>query len=154
MRKLIIALIVLMSGVGLACALPADLKLDTLSQEIGINEIGTYNLTLNTTEAGELHWGINDSNISAKLDSESFAQTGNISVPIGVSTHILYVKPLPGIILGTPYDITIWHTQGGGIVAKALATAGVIPTPELSTVILTSGGILGLVGISRMKRKK
>ena len=153
MKNIIIALIVLLSAASLGSAGPAKIDLNPLMMEIPIGSTGTYNLTLNTTEAGNLFWDTSEINLSARIDSEAFSQSGNISVPNGTTVHTLEVKPLSGITIGKVYDIALWHTQGGGIVAKAAATAGVVPIPEISTIILTSAGIIGLLGISRMNRK-
>jgi hypothetical protein len=153
MKTQIIALIVLFSTMGLANASPATLDLNPLSQDIEVGTTGTYNLTLNTTSSGYLSWETENPFLNASIDSALPGQTGNISVGTGLSPHTLYVTPLSGITIGTQYDITIWHTQGAGKVAKATATAGVIPIPELSTIALTSAGILGLIGLTRIQRK-
>jgi len=150
----IMALIVLFSAISLASAGPAELKLDPLSREIPVGTTGTYNLTLNTTESGNLNWDTNSTFINASIDSALAGQTGNISVGTGISTHILYVTPLSGITIGTLYDIDITHAQGGSTKAIAIATAGVVPIPELSTIAFTSFGILGLIGLMRISRKE
>jgi len=154
MNTQIIALIVLFSAVSLANASPAELRLDPLSQEIAVGSTGTYDLTLNTTASGDLYWDTNSPFINASIDSALAGQTGGISVGTGVSTHTLYVTPISGVTIGTLYDIDITHTQGGGIKVKAMATAGVIPIPEMSSIALTSIGILGLIGLARIPRKK
>jgi hypothetical protein len=153
MRKLLIGLLVLMSAVSLASADAATLSLDPLVQSIAIGTNGTYNLTLNTNVSGQLYWDTNNSKLSARLEAASFNQSGNINVSAGLHTYKLQVQPNSGITAGTQYDVSIWHTQGAGIVAKASATAGVVPVPEFSTIALTSAGILGLVMISRKNRK-
>lgn len=155
MKGIIITLIVLisLSSASMGSALPAKIDLNPLLMEIPIGSTGTYNLTLNTTEEGNLSWDTGDINLSARIDSEAFSQSGHISGLNGTTVHTLEVKPLSGITVGKVYDIALWHTQGGGIVVKASATAGVVPIPEISTVFLTSAGIIGLLGISRMNRK-
>lgn len=153
MRKIIIPLIVLLSAVSLASAGPAVLDVTPLTQDIPVGTTGTYALTLTTTVAGALSWDTGTPLLSASIDGAPAGQTGSIAVGVGTSAHTLSVTPLSGITIGTPYDIDLSHTQGGGVTAKATATAGVVPIPELSTVALMSAGMIGLFGLVRVRRK-
>ncbi len=159
-RNLILAtatLVMFVLTVSLASAAPSTLIVSPLEQEIHIGSSGTYDLTLDTPYVGaaSLSWDTDNPLVEASINGQPFAQAGSFDFTStgGVQTFTLEAKPLSGITVGEEHDIAISFSQGGSITAKASATAGVIPTPEMSTVALMSAGMIGLFGLVRVQRK-
>lgn len=136
---------------------PATLIVSPLSQDINVGNTGIYTLTLNTPFVGTvtLSWDTGSPDVLARIGAAPPAQAGSFSFTNtgGSTTHTLAVTPVSGVTTGMEYDIDISHSQGGSATVRARATAGVVPIPELSTVVLMSAGMVGLFGLARMQRK-
>ncbi|VVB94650.1 Uncharacterised protein [uncultured archaeon] len=159
-RNLILALTalaMLLSTVSLVSAQGSNLVVSPLEQKIHVGSTGTYELTLNTTYKGaaSLSWDTDDAFVVAGINGLTLAQTGKFVFTStgGKQTFTLEAKPLSGITVGEEHDVTISFSQGGSTTAKAAATAGVIPAPELSTVALMSAGMIGLFGLVRVQKR-
>jgi hypothetical protein len=151
-----VALVMLLSTAMIASA-GSTVAVNPLNQNINIGSTGTYTLTLDTTYTGpaSLKWDADSAFVVASINGQPLAQTGTYSFTStgGVQTFTLEAKPLSGVTVGTETDILVAFSQGGSITAKASASAGVIPAPELSTVTLMSAGMIGLFGLVRIKRR-
>jgi hypothetical protein len=159
-RNLIIAsvaLVMLLSTTILASASGSTIVVNPLEMQINVGSTGTYALTLDTTYKGlaSLTWDTDSSLMVASINGGPLAQNGKIDFTSagGVQTFTLEVKPLAGITVGENHDVSVAFSQGGSTTAKALATAGVIPAPELSTVALMSAGMIGMFGLVRVQRR-
>lgn len=131
----------------------AQITVVPLSQSIPIGSTGAYTVTLTSGAPGDLYWDTQSADIDGSLDGAVPGQTGSVSTSSGTSIHTLSITPKSGATVGLPYDIYLWHTQGGSTHIYASATAAVIPIPEVSTVALTSMGLIGLLGLVRLQRK-
>jgi hypothetical protein len=158
-RNLIIAsvaLVMLLSTAMLGSA-GSTIVVNPLTMQINVGTTGTYALTLDTTYkgSGSLIWDTDSSLVVASINGMPLAQNGKIDFTStgGKQTFTLQVKPLSGITVGEDHDVSVAFSQGGSTTVKALATAGVIPAPELSTVALMSAGMIGLFGLVRVQRK-
>ena len=151
-----VALVMLLSTAMIASA-GSTVTVNPLNQQINIGSTGTYTLKLDTTYTGVAHlsWDTDNAFVVASINGKPLAQTGQFDFTStgGVQTFTLVAKPQSGITVGDETDILISFSQGGSITAKASATAGVIPAPELSTVTLMSAGMIGLFGLVRIKRR-
>lgn len=151
------ALVMLLSTASLASAQGSNLIVDPLEQKIHVGSSGTYDLTLETTYTGaaSLLWDTDDDLVVASINGLAFAKSGKLDFTStgGVQTFKLEAKPLSGVTIGEYHDIYISFSQGGSTRAKAAATAGVIPAPELSTIALMSAGMIGLFGLVRVQRR-
>jgi hypothetical protein len=152
-----VALVMLVTTVSLASAAPSTLVVNPLMQDIHVGSSGTYVLTLDTPFVGAatLSWDTDSPLVDAGINGMTPAQTGSYAFTStgGIQTFTLEAKPLSGVTVGAEHDILVSFSQGGSITAKASATAGVIPTPEMSTVALMSAGMIGLFGLVRVQRK-
>lgn len=158
-KKLMLTLLLI--ALPLAAAY-ANMTVAPLTQDIGIGTNGSYLVTLITNQEGSanLEWITESPVIFATVGpvggpfSEPLAQTGSypFTAVTGVQTFELRVQPQSGATVGTEYDISVIfdHDVVG---VKALATAGVTPIPELSTVALISTGVVGLFGLARVRRR-
>ncbi len=158
MIKAIVALIVLLSTVSMASAFTEfDVNPDT--QEILVGTTGIYTLTLNTSDAGKAGflWKSDDPDVKARINGEGdFKKNGLFAfenTPNAEQTFTLEVQPQDGVTLNKPVDVDIGYIgkQGGRIRVRATTTAGVVPIPELGTVVLTSAGLIGLFALARKK---
>lgn len=132
-------------------------------QNIDVGSIGHYTLTLTTStdaKGGSLHWHSDSALIWAGIGAAPTGQTGDKSITMsstcsgGVCTQTfdLQVQPQSGITLDVVHDITVDYLDQHGV-AKAMVTASGNPVPEVSTVLLMTAGLIGLVGLVRYKRK-
>ncbi len=166
-KKTIMALIVLISMAGLASAgstltLPVGIKDVKIGDPIGTD----FEVILNTSHAGSgvISWDTSESFVQASMDGEPFSNSGHIDVDTQKDreqAHTLTVRLTSGATIGEEYGVFLnycYGERGGsaqcqGNAAKAKAEATVNPTPELSTSILTATGLIGLVGLVRLRRK-
>lgn len=132
-------------------------------QDIDVGAIGHYTLTLTTSTdpiGGSLHWHADDAKIWAGIDAAPTGQTGDepittsstCSAGVCTQTFDLQVQPQSGITLNVVHDITVDYLNDHGV-AKAMVTASGNPVPEVSTGLLVTTGLIGLVGLVRYKRK-
>lgn len=155
-RSLLIA-VTLLSIVTIASAY-AILKIEPATQQIPVGTTGTYSIKLNTSDTGNgaLQWSTSDDLILARIagtgslsryGTYSFTNTANVE-----QTFTLEVQPQSGATINQEYEIEVDYKGTSGKV-KAIATAGVEPIPELGTVVLTSTGLLGLIGLVMSRRR-
>lgn len=170
-KNLLLLVVVSLLTIGVVSALDfATLDLDQRVKELPIGGTVDFTVYLDVTTIGDnnpdqrtISWQIPGGYpIEAKLDSESYAKSGHMHfVPPSSSewskTFTLAVKTTNGAEAGKAYPITISYCEGGGScfgeTAVAKTTAGVIPTPELSTSVLTAIGLVGLIGLVKLRRK-
>ena len=166
-RRIISVLSVLLLIVGLASAY-ATLVVAPLTQNAVIGGAAVpYTLTLVTDETGakSLTWMTSDPSIIAVIGPvggpyAAYGQSGNYNfvIPAGgcpsatPCTFDLKVKATAGATVGQQYDVTSWYGTLPFTI-KAVATGSVVPIPEVSTVILTSAGLIGLIGLVIFRRK-
>lgn len=133
--------------------------------DIDVGAIGHFTLTLKTSadaKGGNLDWASDNSLIWAGIDGAPTGQFGVKAIStsstcsgtpqICTQTFDLQVEPQSGITLNEQHDITVTYKNAKGV-AKAMATASGNPIPELSTIALTSAGLIGLIGLVRFRRK-
>ncbi len=162
MRKsLIMVLAVLLLAGAASAGSTVTLPVDTKEAPIGGSI--TYDVVLNTSHPGpgNLTWVTGDPAITATLDGGTLATSGYIHVNTVKNVeqpHTLTVAVGSGAVVGHEYSVDINYCSEKGECEdeeiKARAEATVIPTPELSTVILTSGGLVGMLGLMRIRRKE
>ena len=161
MRKVLILIAALMLP-ALAMAY-AELTVDPDEQDIVFGDVGEYTLTLNTDETGakQLTWDTGTPVILARVGKEddvgdqTFTQTGSYnfdSTGANGQEFILEVKPTDDAENGEHYDISVAYGATAYNI-KALVTATVIPIPELSTIALTSAGLIGMIGLVRWRKE-
>jgi len=141
----------------------SSLAVDNVQKTISPGGTQTFKLTLTTTNSGTgtLTWW-SDAGISAAIDGDADgSHSFTISSP---NTFTLEVNADPTIVDGTEYITTVMYSGGDCLDANgnskpscrvalgALVTPGVI-TPEVSTVGLMSVGIIGLIGLVKLRRK-
>ncbi len=132
------------------------------SQDVKVGDTGKYTLVLETDYIEDLNltWDVVDryghpaSKVLAKIGDEDYAQSGKLSFTStgGEQTFDLFVQPQAGVTLGE-YNVIVALSNGQTTTARASVSAGVNVTPELSTVALTSAGLIVLFGLVRHRRK-
>jgi len=140
----------------------AQLTSDPMKQEIPVGGNGSYilNLTTDYTGAGGLGYLTDNSSVSARLRElpsgtfTSLGQSGGLSFTStgGSKLFELDVHPQSGVQIRKEYNISVYFLEGTKPRwwnIKAVVTAGVVPVPELATVVLISAGLVGLVGIRK-----
>lgn len=149
----ILSVLLLMTGVAIAYA---ELTIEPNTQNIDVGDTGTYTVTLDTSDVGPtaLQWSTSNPKILARIGGGSFEQFGSYAFDSvgGVQTFTLEVQPQDGATLGTTYHIKVRYLDLEGEVA-AMVTGDVVPVPEVSTIALTSMGLIGLLGLVRIQRK-
>ncbi len=162
MRKVLILIAMLVSTAVLAAAY-AELTVDPDEQEILVGDIGEYTLTLNTDQAGDrqMSWDTGTPVILARvgkaddIEDQTLSQTGSYNFDSSGADgqeFKLHIKPTDDAEINEHYDVSIAFGSGAWHIG-ALVTATVIPIPELSTIALTSAGLLGMIGLVRTRRK-
>ncbi len=157
MRRGLLMAVALLSIVTMVSAY-ATLKIEPATQQINVGTTGTYTIKLNTSDTGSaaLQWSTSDDLILARIagtgslsryGTYSFTNTANVE-----QTFTLEVQPQSGATINQEYEIEVDYKGTSGKV-KAIATAGVEPIPELGTVVLTSTGLLGLIGLVMSRRR-
>lgn len=131
--------------------------------DIDVGTVGHYTLTLTTNIDpidGRLYWESDDSLIWANIGDAPVDIYGDMTITtsstcsgtgksqVCTQTFDLQVEPQSGITLNEQHDVTVTYENINGV-AKAMATAGTIPTPEVATVILVASGLIGLVVLRR-----
>lgn len=162
MDRKITAILMVMLSVVVAGAY-ATLLVSPLEQDVVIGDGPvTYTITLNTDETGTgyVNWATEDPSIIAAVGPVggpfgTLEQVGTYSFtsPGGEQTFEMQVRAVEGAVNGEKYDIAVSYADGAPFNVKALATATADPVPELSTIVLTSAGLIGLLGLV-MTRKK
>lgn len=157
----VMAVLVALFMVGTASAGSA-IGLDKITKNVPIGGTVDFKVTLQTSNTGPgvIAWRIDQTDpITANLESEPLSKFGGIivSTPPETQTFILTVAAGEDAVVGQEYIVRLSYCTGTepceGNTARARAEAGVIPTPELSTSILTATGLIGLIGLVRMRRK-
>jgi hypothetical protein len=162
MRKsLIMVLAVLLLAGAASAGSTVTLPVDTKNVAIGGST--NFNVVLNTSYQGPgtLNWVTGDPAITATLDGGALATSGHIDVNTEKNVeqvHTLTVAIGSGAVVGQEYIVDINYCHGNGKCEdsniRARAEGTVIPTPELGTSILTATGLVGLLGLVRMRRKE
>lgn len=166
-KETIMILIVLLSMTGIASAgSNLNLLVDTKEVQIG-NSTGTdFTVLLNTSHngPGRISWNTDDEPLEAKIDGANFSESGEIQVVTDKNveqSHILTVRTTRGATVGQEYSVYLNYCFGNGgksecesEKAKAKAEATVLPTPELSTAVLMSAGLIGIFGLVRIRKKE
>lgn len=151
----VMAVLVVLFMVGTASA-DTTITLDSLTKDVPIGGTVDFTVTLSSDTNGSLQWdvAIPADPITAKIAPGAFAKSGNVgvTVPPNVQIFTLTVKAEDGAVVGQKYKVKVkyFNTEQD---LEAMATAGTIPTPELSTSILTAAGLIGLIGLVRYRRK-
>ena len=161
-KKIITMLITMFVLIGTASA-GYNLTLPVKDKEIPIGGETTFAVILTTDPGitnGTLAWEVVDgAPISAKLDGASFASSGEISVDTDTLvpvTYTLTVQTVSGAIVGAVYEVYVSYCKEDTCEdnrVRASATGTVVPTPELSTGILSTVGLLGLFGLVKFSKK-
>jgi hypothetical protein len=174
MRKIEMALLGLLLMGGLAVAATfAEITISPNSQTIDIsgspNPVVTYTVTLLTDDAagdpGELSISTDDSAIWAEVGDSTPDQQFS-SYPFTVAgtpdaddiitmTFTLYAtvdEAVETSVNDELHKIRVKYQDKEGE-TLAMVTGRINPIPELSTVLLTSAGLIGLIGLVRIKRK-
>lgn len=148
-KKIITIAVVLMTlFIGGAYA-AATIGLDALVKDVPIGGDVTFTVTLDTDTTGDLLWST-QSPLTATMDGDS---SGSISITsTGVSTHALKVAAGSGAVVGQKYKIKLIFLNSEQDI-EAVATAGGVPVPELSTSILTATGLVGLLGMVMFRKR-
>lgn len=163
-RKAIMVIMVVLVTLFVAGTASAgsSINLDEITKNVPIGGTVDFTVTLQTSNTGPgvIAWRIESGDpITAKLESEPLDKFGYITVttPPSSQPFTLTVKAGDGAVVGQEYLVRLSYCTGTGPcegnTARARAEAGAIPTPELSTSILTATGLIGLIGLVRMKRK-
>ena len=137
---------------------------DPLDQDIEVGKIGTYIITVNTSDA------INETHIIS-FDTRNDSLVANITGQ-GVNTGALnrtgsgnwtpteeykaytftyMVEPKDGITIDKKYVMTISDSYDADGYVTVTATASTTPIPELTTFALVGIGLIGLVALRRRK---
>ena len=163
MRKSLIMVLAVLLLAGAASA-GTTVTLPVNTKDVAIGGSTTFDVVLATSHEGNgtLNWEADDSAITATLDGGTLATSGHIDVVTVKNvpqSHTLTVVVGAGAVVGQEYSVDVNYCYGNPAVCdngkiKARAEATVIPTPELSTVILTSGGLIGMLGLMRIRRKE
>lgn len=150
MTKKIMAIAVVLMTLFVGGALAAaTIGLDKLVKDVPIGGDVHFTVTLDTDTAGDLEWHA-ASPLIATMDGDS---SGSISISSpGVSTHDLKVSAGSGVVVGQKYKITLIFLNTAQDI-EAVATAGGVPVPELSTSILTAAGMIGLLGMVMFRKR-
>ncbi len=167
MRKSLIMVLAVLLLAGAASA-GSTITLPVPTKDVAIGSSTDFNVVLDTTHEGNgtLNWETDNSSITATLDGGTLATSGSIPVTTVKNepqSHTLTVVVGSGAVVGQEYSVDINYCYAKGNSGKekcedgkikARAEATVVPTPELSTVILTSGGLVGMLGLMRIRRKE
>lgn len=172
-RKELITLMVVLSVIGIAAAATiAELTISPKTQTIDVtpspNPVVTYTVTLKTNDPagspGELSVSTDDSAVWAKVGGTPTSQ---------FSSHPFTVAGVPdsdGVITMTfSLSATVDEANEASVTNEnhkirvkyqdkegetlAMVTGNITPVPEVSTGILMSAGLIGLVGLVRFRRK-
>jgi hypothetical protein len=156
---ILLALAILLSVTGMATA--TSLVPDAENMVIAPGTSGTFTLTLNTsyTESGKISFTTNYP-LTAQIDgvpvtADTIGQTSPFWSVMGVpSTHTLTVymnaSANPGVY---ETDVMYWGQNGPSFKLRAW-TQPTAATPEASTGVLMSLGLVGMVGLVAMKRRR
>jgi hypothetical protein len=159
-KRLSFVVISLFVMIGAASA-SDSLEISPNTQNINVGTYGYYVVTLNASEnISTLNWDTQTALINASLkDGGSYATdapAGSIGISYignsGPMTYDLRVMPLSGVTLHTEYNIVVAGKNVTGV-AKASVSGSVVPVPEVATLGLVSAGLIGLVGLTRYRRK-
>ncbi len=167
MRKSLIMVLAVLLTAG-AVSAGSTITLPVPTKDVDIGSSTDFNVVLDTTHPGNgtLNWETKDSAITATLDGGALAKSGHIDVNTTKNvpqSHILTVAVGSGAVVNKEYSVEINYCyekgnsekekcEDGTVKAKAEAT--VVPTPELPTISLTVGGLVGILGLVRMRRKE
>ncbi len=158
MSKLLIALVIAIISIGPSMA-ASYITPDDKVKDIIPGGIATFYIKLSTTDgSGQLKWSINGAEpITAKIDSESFDKHGYVDVTYPPEDHYytLTVQTDGVLVDGEEYEVQLDYEVPGSHLAgetlRARAYVGVM-VPELSTTILSTVGLIGLLGLLRFRR--
>ena len=161
-RKTFFIAMVMISLIGIAAAW-ANLGISPDTQSIYVGTYGYYTLTLDSSDSGSaLNWATDSPTIVASIkDSSSASYPADVQVgtlPIsytggsGPHTYDLRVMPISGAVVPSTHDISVgFLTQQGW--TKAVVTGSGNIVPELPTSTLLTVGLIGLIGIVKLRRK-
>jgi hypothetical protein len=134
-------------------------------QNIEVGSTGIYTISVNTDYLGEhiIGFDTNSDYLKAKIypqggpEPASFTKVGMLTwTPTsGEGTYFFTykVQPQSGITLYTEYEMGIYESYATSpFIVRAMATAGVVPIPEMATAIMVGLGILGMIGYSRIQK--
>lgn len=173
MRKGMITLMVALLVIGIAAAATiAELTISPKTQTIDItgspNPVVTYTVTLKTNDpagsAGSLDISTDDSAVWAKIGGTPTSQFSSHSFTVagvpdadGVITMTFSLSATvdeanEASVNNENHKIRVKYQDKYGE-TLAMVTGGVNPVPEVSTGILMSAGLIGIVGLSRFRRK-
>ncbi len=156
MRKAILLVIALISTVTLASAW-AQIDVDPKSLDIPVGGIGTYTLTLNTSDVGkqDLTFITSNESILARFGTTGdFKETNTMKIDsmTGNQTFTLQIQPQDGVTTGQAYDVSVIFGKIP-LNIKAVVTATGGPVPELSTGLLMTAGLVGMIALVRRQRR-
>lgn len=173
MNKKIIALMLFtLVAVGLSSAngdILGSLTASPTAQDLPIGEKINYTLTLNTNNASintlqlklinNIEVRIRDRTPAPGTWSEWQNGSGLLSFDFtnsGIDGQLLdmEVQAIDGATINTPYSVSIFYGIEPPFDITAFLKAGGNITPELSTLALMGVGLLGLIGMSRLQKKK
>ena len=164
LRLMTFTLIALLVIAGTAIA-GTGIGADPLNQTVIIGEIGTYIITVNTTEVKENHTisfdTCNDllvANLTGQgVHTDALNKTGSGNwTPMEANKDYNFtfmVKPLSGISCDN-HDMAIWdraESADAPIELNPTVIITVVPIPELATFALVGIGLIGLVALRRRK---
>jgi hypothetical protein len=167
MRKSLIMVLAVLLLAGAASA-GSTMTLPVNTKEVDIGSSTDFKIVLDTSHSGPgtISWTTSDPAITATLDGGTLATSGQIdvtTVPFVEQPHTLTVAIGAGAVAQQEYSVDVnycFEAPGNGKAVcgngkiKAKAQATVIPTPELSTILFTATGFVGLLGLVRMRRKE
>ena len=163
LRLTTFALMALLVMAGTAIA-GTDIDADLLNQTIVIGEIGTYNITVNTTdlENHTISFDTYNDLLVANLTGQG-VNTGALNVtgsgnwtPAEANKDYNFtfmVKPLSGISYDD-HEMVIFDRANSSelpVGISPLVVITVVPIPELTTFALVGIGLIGLVALRRRK---
>lgn len=155
--KMLLVLMVAIVMIGTANA-GSQLTVDDIDKEVPVGGSVSFTLTLNTSDSGtgRFDWFTLpiDPVISTDIDGDtdgsiSFSNTPNVD-----QTFTLTVTAGDGATVGNTYETTVEYYGGTPVRLKAMVTAGTPVIPEANTAILTSAGIIGLIGLITIRRRR
>ncbi len=145
----------LTAGAASASSLVPDQEIKNIP--VGGSVSFTLTLTSSYTESGVLTWQVyNSPPITASVDGAAIGATGTTpsfavikNIP---QTHTLTVYADQNAVVGQSYDVQV-NYLGQNLILRAMVTPTVEPIPEVSTMALTSVGMLGLLGMVMLRRR-
>lgn len=152
-----LALLVSLTGIAGATG---SITVDQLKKEVPLG--GTTVFKVNATSAdiqhGIIKWDTESPLITGNFTGTNYTQNGSSDVVslMGNDYFLFTVKVNPNAQVGKLYNIPLsLYTQDGvqQLKLQGLVTAGVVPIPELNSGVLISAGLVGLLGLVRLKRK-